>query len=531
MFTDGLSNVKATVSGTNNSGPNVLDATLSALKGKTRTLSITDQKEESLSLTEKESNASSCWSTNSQNKSQDPAAVTVSHHSDVFMPKEEAEHAYQDKFQNSHIEDLTVEYPRFELNELKIGKLLGQGGFATVCEVRSIKIPGVTFDDDASVAGSVLTLESLQLDDVFDSDKAEEMNRMYLAKHCIRKDTRKGDARYAIKQLRPDVIKDEERFCMGMVDLATEMRVLSSIEHPNIVKLRARARTSPFDEDNFIIMDRLYDTLTERVLSVWKKQSKRLKGFSGKLFDRKGERGNKLWNERLTAAYDLSAGLAHMHSQGIFHRDIKPENIGFDIRDDVKIFDFGLAKEVPKERNIGDLYHFTSMVGSPRYMAPEVALGKPYNEYSDSYSFALLLWFILSLKVPFGDACTMDYMHQNVWIDLPHRPPMNEDWSANLKDLFSRSWNPLIEVRPSLQAMKDQIYKEILEDMEAQDAEQKKQSLKKMRRRNKAPIKRKSCKAIMEDPNSSADSLQNWLDISHHSIGDQSARFDISFRR
>lgn len=538
-FADGLSNLKAQVQGSNSFEPNVLDTTLSKLIGKDkRTISsdpLAKEKDEALSVTEKESNASSCWSTNSNAKSQDTGSVAVGNtqHSDLFVPKEEAEHAYEEKFQGSHIEDMVSDYPRFEMSELKIGKLLGQGGFATVCEVRGIKLPGARDDDSvcASVSESVMTLESLNLDDVFDSDKAEELNRIYLAKHCIRRDTRRGDARYAIKQLRPDVVTNEEKFCMGMIDMATEMRVLSSLQHPNIVKLRARARTGQFDENNFIIMDRLYDTLTERVLNVWKKQSKSLKRWRGKIFDRKGERGHKLWNERLTAAFDLAAGLAHMHNEGIFHRDIKPENIGFDIRDDVKIFDFGLAKEVPKDRDRYDLWHFTSMVGSPRYMAPEVALGKPYNEYSDSYSFALLIWFILALKVPYGDACTMDYMHEHVWIDLPHRPPMDESWSPNLKDLFSRSWNSLIEVRPSMAEMKAQIYQEILDDMEAQDEKQKNESLKKMKRRIRAPFKPKSCKSIMEEPNSSKDSLQNWLDISHHSIGlEQSGRYDLSRR-
>ena len=56
---------------------------------------------------------------------------------------------------------------------------------------------------------------------------------------------------------------------------------------------------------------------------------------------------------------------------------LKPDNIGFDVRGDIKIFDFGLAKELhPDDKMENGLYNLTGDTGSPRYMAPEVALGK-----------------------------------------------------------------------------------------------------------------------------------------------------------
>jgi serine/threonine protein kinase len=71
-------------------------------------------------------------------------------------------------------------------------------------------------------------------------------------------------------------------------------------------------------------------------------------------------------------------------------------------RDDIKIFDFGLAKELTEGvRNTDGTYNLTEMTGSPRYMAPEVANAKPYNATCDSYSFAILLWEMVSLQVPY----------------------------------------------------------------------------------------------------------------------------------
>lgn len=55
----------------------------------------------------------------------------------------------------------------------------------------------------------------------------------------------------------------------------------------------------------------------------------------------------------------------------IIYRDLKPDNIGFDVRGDVKLFDFGLSRELPERKLDDGTYHMTGDTGSPRYMAPE----------------------------------------------------------------------------------------------------------------------------------------------------------------
>jgi serine/threonine protein kinase len=119
-------------------------------------------------------------------------------------------------------------------------------------------------------------------------------------------------------------------------------------------------------------MDRLYDTLERRIQKVWLPKSKSQNSFFGKnILDRKGTKRDELLETRIVFAYDLSAAINYLHQRKILYRDIKPENIGFDVRDDIKLFDFGLAKELKDDmQKENGLYHLTADTGSPRYMAP-----------------------------------------------------------------------------------------------------------------------------------------------------------------
>lgn len=91
----------------------------------------------------------------------------------------------------------------------------------------------------------------------------------------------------------------------------------------------------------------------------------------------------------------------------------------------MKLFDFGLCKEIPsdpRKRCSGNLYKMTGRTGSRHYMAPEVALSQPYNQSADTFSFGILLWEILSLKPPFETFDGHDYIEKvrfEVILSLP----------------------------------------------------------------------------------------------------------------
>lgn len=131
-----------------------------------------------------------------------------------------------------------------------------------------------------------------------------------------------------------------------------------------------------------------------------------------------------------------------------------------DIRDDVKIFDFGLAREKTEiDKVIGsDLYNLTNDTGSPRYMAPEVALGQPYNEKCDVYGFTLLLWHILECRPPF-EGYTFAKM-KGVYSNND-RPKIHPKWSDNVKIICSSGWNAELSKRPDLDYVSEMIRAEI----------------------------------------------------------------------
>jgi len=161
--------------------------------------------------------------------------------------------------------------------------------------------------------------------------------------------------------------------------------------------------------------------------------------------------------ERLMVGYELTGALRYLHDNNIVYRDLKPDNIGFDVRGDVKLFDFGLAKELKREEMVGnDLYHMSGNTGSLRYMAPEVALSEPYNHKVDIFSFGVLLWQMCSLEVPFATYNVQ--RHAERVVRGGERPPLDQKkWSSELCALMSSCWSTNIRSRPNFESVGSQL--------------------------------------------------------------------------
>jgi serine/threonine protein kinase len=239
------------------------------------------------------------------------------------------------------------------------------------------------------------------------------------------------------------------------------------------------------DKDFFIIIDRLWEILDQR-MDKWRDQMKKHDKLS--LF-RPSNKTKKILEElrieRLTVAYDLAAALCYLHEHKLVYRDIKPANIGFDHRGtlrkqctygslqiieyilnasylvlmpcglnfsgDVKVFDFGLCKSLSPSLKALDGeygYRLTVQAGSLPYMAPEVVLSKTYDSKCDVFSFAILLWEILSLQ-----HCCKKYSPEKFIdrVSIHHeRFPIRKSWPPFTRLMIPEAWDDDPKKRPDM---------------------------------------------------------------------------------
>jgi len=149
----------------------------------------------------------------------------------------------------------------------------------------------------------------------------------------------------------------------------------------------------------------------------------------------------------------VAEAMSFLHQHQVVYRDLKPSNIGFDSQDQVKLFDFGLARKLhgdggEENRNL------TMQVGTLRYMSPEIYFGSysrgspPYSFSTDVFSFAILLWEIITLKKPFGNVHSLLDFTNRVFV-RHRRPSLQLVHSRKVRQLLKASWDPNPDLRPS----------------------------------------------------------------------------------
>jgi eukaryotic-like serine/threonine-protein kinase len=128
----------------------------------------------------------------------------------------------------------------------------------------------------------------------------------------------------------------------------------------------------------------------------------------------------------------VARAVHHAHQRGIIHRDLKPGNILLDSKGEPFVSDFGLAKALEKE---GDLTRTVGILGTPSYMSPEQAQGKPLTTSSDLFSLGTILYQLLTGLPPFRKENAMEILRSLVE-EEPRRPrSVSPDLDADLETI------------------------------------------------------------------------------------------------
>jgi eukaryotic-like serine/threonine-protein kinase len=132
-------------------------------------------------------------------------------------------------------------------------------------------------------------------------------------------------------------------------------------------------------------------------------------------------------------AHGIALGLEAAHKLGVIHRDLKPQNIFLAKAGRVVVMDFGIARVM--QEGAQGLTVGGAIIGTPDYMSPEQSLGQPLDARSDLYSLGLVLYRMLSGKLPFGSASSIAALVSRNVQDLP---PLPKNVPAKLVQITER---------------------------------------------------------------------------------------------
>lgn len=230
----------------------------------------------------------------------------------------------------------------------------------------------------------------------------------------------------ALKHVRfADRAKDEAKWNRRLVKLLkAEKAVATRLDHPNIIRI-FDAVIQP--DEAYVVMEY----------------------FPGESLERYCNFERLLPVHRVIGiVFKCCMALDYAYRHGIVHRDIKPANILVDDKDNVKITDFGLALNVDKK--IESDSTFIMGVGSPAYMSPEQIKNYPLNQKTDLYSLGVVLFHLLSGRLPFRAGNPAQLIYKIINVDPPSVSQLNPDVPEQIdavirkaleKDLYSRYKN------------------------------------------------------------------------------------------
>jgi len=166
-----------------------------------------------------------------------------------------------------------------------------------------------------------------------------------------------------------------------------EARTIAGLVHPNIVQI---FDTEAAYATYFIVMELVSGTDLSKLL-----KKRRILAPA----------------EATDILRQMATALSYAHDQGIVHRDVKPANCAVDKTGRVKLMDFGIARRIQKNPS---QKRAKVVEGTPRYLAPEAAVGKPVDGRADIYSLGIMAFEMVTGRVPFYSETVRELLQMHV---------------------------------------------------------------------------------------------------------------------
>ncbi|PKU77395.1 serine/threonine-protein kinase STY17 isoform X1 [Dendrobium catenatum] len=220
-------------------------------------------------------------------------------------------------------------------------------------------------------------------------------------------------------------------------DFAQEVHIMRKVRHKNVVQFIGACTKPPslFIVTEFMPGGSVYDYLHK-------------------------QKGVFRFSSLLRVAIDVSNGMNYLHQNNIIHRDLKTANLLMD-ENEVKIADFGVARFKTQSGIM------TAETGTYRWMAPEVIEHRPYDHKADVYSFGILMWELLTGKLPYEFLSPLQAAVGVLRAGL--RPIIPKNTNPKLAALLEKCWQKDPALRPDFSEILDTlncIAREVLEHSE-----------------------------------------------------------------
>ncbi len=209
----------------------------------------------------------------------------------------------------------------------------------------------------------------------------------------------------ALKLLKHDLLDDalvRERF-------ERETKIIAKLEHPAIVPVHDVGKDN--DQMFYVMRYMTGGSLSDRMTSPLSLE------------------------ESIRIIQRIASALDYAHARGVIHRDLKPGNILFDDEGNAFISDFGIAKLASGQTKLTS----SGIIGTPSYMSPEQAVGENVDSRSDIYSLGIILFEMLSGKLPYEATTPLAMVIKHTSEPIPHILDINPNLPFGIESVLEKA--------------------------------------------------------------------------------------------